>query len=188
MRKIVSVLWLSLDGVVEAPERWAFGYSNDEVMQANQSGMGNSDAMLLGRKTYEIFANFWPHQPSDAPMAEYINSTRKYVVSTTLDSVDWQNSHLIRGDVAEGLRDLKRQPGKAITVVGSPTLVKSLLGDGLLDALHLQIPPLLVGSGKRLFADGEQQPLRLVDSQTFSNGVLNLTYQPEEAAAGTSAP
>jgi dihydrofolate reductase len=173
---------MSLDGVVEAPETWAFGYSNDEVQAANETGMAASDAMLLGRVTYQHFAAYWPHQGSDVPMADYINATPKLVVSATLEKVEWRNSELINGDLHEELSRRKQQPGKDLTVVGSPTLARSLLGEGLLDELRLLIPPLVLGSGQRLFPDGvAQTPLKLVGAQSFSNGVLYLTYQPADA-------
>jgi dihydrofolate reductase len=182
VRRIVATLWMSLDGVVEAPETWAFDYSNDEVQAANEAGMAASDAMLLGRVTYQHFAAYWPHQGSDVPMADYINATPKLVVSTTLESVEWRNSELISGDLQEELSRRKRQPGNDITVVGSPTLTRSLLEIGMLDELRLMIPPLVLGNGQRLFPEGfAQTPLRLAAAQTFSNGVLYLTYQPADA-------
>ena len=101
VRKVVAVELVSVDGVIEAPEEWAFSYSNDEMEEANTSGMAASDALLLGRVTYEALATFWPHQPGGTPMVDYINSVRKLVVSTTLEEVEWNNSTLIRGNVAE---------------------------------------------------------------------------------------
>jgi dihydrofolate reductase len=171
-----------VDGVMESPEMWAFAYSDAEMERANEAGMAASDAMLLGRKTYEEFAVYWPHQSRDVPMVDYINTTPKFVVSTTLDRVDWQNSTLIGGNVNEELTRLKQQPGKDITIIGSATLVRSLLRDDLLDELRLMIPPIILGSGRRPFADeGEQKALKLVDAKTFGTGVLYLTYQPAGA-------
>ncbi len=141
--------------------------------------MAASDTMLLGRVTYQEFAAYWPHQGSGVEMADYINNAHKLVVSTTLDTVAWQNSTLIKGNVVEELTRLKQQPGKNIAITGSATLVRSLLRDGLLDELRLLVHPLVVGRGKRLFEDGgEQQALQLAESKTFSTGVLYLTYQP----------
>ncbi len=169
---------MSLDGVVEAPAEWAFSYSNDEMEEANASGMAASDALLLGRVTYEEFAAYWPHQPGGVPMVDYINSVHKFVVSTTLEEVEWNNSALIKGNVAEEIATLKRQPGKNITILGSGTLVQSLLRNDLIDELRLMVFPIVVGSGKRLFEDGsDQKALKLVDSKTFSTGVVYLTYQ-----------
>jgi dihydrofolate reductase len=181
MRRIVASLFVSVDGVMESPETWAFTYSDDEMERANQAGMAASDAMLLGRKTYEEFAAYWPYQSRDVPMVDYINTTPKFVVSTTLDRVEWQNSTLIGGNVNEELTRLKQQPGKDITIIGSATLVRSLLRDDLLDELRLMIPPIVLGSGRRLFADEGKQALKLVDAKTFGTGVLYLTYQPAGA-------
>jgi dihydrofolate reductase len=182
VRKIVAGLFISLDGVVEAPETWHFPYFNDEMAQVVGSQMADSDTMLLGRVTYQDFAGYWPHQGSDVEMADYMNSTPKLVASTTLDTVDWQNSTLIKGDVAEELAALKKQPGKNISITGSATLVRSLLRDNVLDELQLLVHPIVVGRGKRLFEDGSDQiPLNLVKSTTFSTGVLSLTYAPAGA-------
>ena len=180
MRKVVAVEFVSVDGVMEAPEEWAFSYSNDEVDEANASGMAASDALLLGRVTYEALAAFWPHQPGGAPMVDYINSVPKFVVSETLEEpLEWNNSTLIEGNVAEEITQLKRQPGKDITVLGSGVLVRSLLRDGLLDELKLIVHPIVLGGGKRLFEEGgDQKALELVDSKTFGTGVLYLTYRP----------
>ena len=180
MRKVVAVELVSLDGVVESPEEWAFSYSNEETEEANASGMAASDALLLGRVTYEGLAAFWPNQPGGTPMVDYINSVPKFVVSRTLEGpLEWNNSTLIKGDVAEDITGLQRQPGKNITIIGSPTLVRSLLAKELLDELRLMVHPVVVGGGKRLFEDGgEQKALDLVDSKTFGTGVVYLTYRP----------
>lgn len=180
MRKIVAGLFISLDGVVESPDQWHFPYFNDEMGQAVGSAMAASDTMLLGRRTYEEFAAYWPDQSSDVPPADYMNNTPKLVVSTTLEKVEWQNSTLIDGhNMVEELTKLKQQPGKNISITGSATLVRSLLRVGLLDELGLLVHPIVVGRGRRLFEDGSDQvPLKLVDSKTFSTGVLSLTYAP----------
>ena len=180
MRKVVAVELVSLDGVIESPEGWAFSYSNDEMEEVNASGMAASDALLLGRVTYEGLAAFWPNQPGGTPMVDYINSVPKSVVSGTLAGpLEWNNSTLIKGDVAEDITGLQRQPGKNITIIGSPTLVRSLLAEELLDELRLLVHPVVVGGGKCLFEDGdEQKALDLVDSKTFGTGVVYLTYRP----------
>ena len=179
MRKIVAVELVSLDGVMESPEEWAFSYSNKEMEEANASGMAASDAMLLGRVTYEGLAAFWPNQPGGTPMVDYINSVPKYVVSSTLkEPLEWNNSTLIKGDVAEEIAKLKRQPGKDITSIGSGTLVRSLLQNSLLDELRLMLHPIVLGGGKRLFEDGrDREALKLVVSRRFATGVIYLTYQ-----------
>jgi dihydrofolate reductase len=174
MRKIVSGLFISLDGVVEAPDQWHFPYLNEEMGNAVQSMMDSGEAMLLGRRTYEEFAAYWPTSTDD--FAGRMNGTPKYVVSNTLTSAEWQNSTLISGDVIKEVAQLKEQPGGHLAMTGSGTLARSLLREGLLDELHLLVHPIVVGNGNRLFDDGPQVPLRLTDSQTFSTGVLHLTY------------
>jgi dihydrofolate reductase len=145
--------------------------------------MAASDALLMGRVTYEGMAAFWPNQPGGTPMVDYINSVPKFVVSTTLEEpLGWNNSTLIKGDVAEGVAGLKRQLGKDITILGSGTLVRSLLADDLIDELRLMVLPVVLGGGKRLFEDGgDRKVLELVDSKTFSTGVLYLTYRPAQS-------
>jgi dihydrofolate reductase len=180
MRKIVAGLYVSLDGVTESPEKWTFPYFNDEVGQVIASQMAEADAGLLGRRTYQEFAAYWPDKTAeDNPVADYINNMPKFVISTTLQSVEWRNSTLITGDVAVQLTQLKQQPGKNISVTGSATLVRSLLREGLLDELRLLLYPVVVGTGRRLFEDGgDQVALKLVDSKAFSTGVVSLTYEP----------
>lgn len=179
MRKIVAVLYLSLDGVVESPEKWAFPYVNDEMGEVAGSGMAASDTLLLGRRTYEEFAAYWPNQSSDVQFADYLNNTPKLVVSTTLKTVEWRNSRLIKGDVVQELTRLKQQPGKNITIIGSATLVRSLLRHGLLDQLDLMIFPVVVGAGRRFFENvADQVALKAVEARTFSTGVLGVTYEP----------
>ena len=180
MRRVVAVELVSLDGVMGSPDGWAFSYSNDEIEAANAAGMAASDALLLGRKTYEEFAAFWRSRTE--PPADHMNGIQKVVVSTTLERADWQNSTLIRGNLAEELTKLKNQPGKEIGTVGSATLVRSLIREGLLDELRLLLHPIVVGQGARLFEEGiGQVPLTLVASKTFSTGVLSLTYAPAGA-------
>ncbi len=189
MRKVVAVELVSVDSVIESPEEWAFSYSNDEMEEVNAAGMAASDALLLGRVTYEGLAAFWPNQPGGTPMVDYINSVPKFVVSRTLgEPLGWNNSTLLEGNVAEGIAELKRRPGKDITIIGSGVLVRSLLRDGLLDELRLMVHPVVLGGGKRLFEDGDgQKALELVDSKTFGTGVLYLTYRPVGESAGRGA-
>jgi dihydrofolate reductase len=181
MRKVIASEFVSLDGVVESPDKWHFPYFNDEMGDAIGAAMATSDAMLMGRVLYEEWATFWPKQdPDENPVAARMNGVRKYVVSTTLEEpLEWNNSTLIGDNVAEEILRLKEQPGKDISISGSPTLVRSLLEDDLLDELRLMVHPIVVGSGKRLFEEGsDQKALELLDSKTFSTGVLYLTYQP----------
>src|SRR3712207_80414 len=158
---------------MESPDKWHFPYFNDEMGEAIGAAMSRADAFLLGRVTYEEWAAYWPNQnPDESEISGYMNDTPKYVVSTTLEEpLEWQNSTLIGDNVGEEISGLKEQPGKDISISGSPTLVRSLLEDGLLDELRLMLYPIVVGSGKRLFEDGgDQKALQLVDSKTFSTG------------------
>lgn len=177
MRQIAAGLFVSLDGVVEAPEKWTGPYFNDQVGAAVGTLMAANDAMLLGRVTYEGFAAAFGGQSGG--MADQMNNTPKYVVSSTLASADWQNSTLINGDVAEQIGELKRRPGRNIGMSGSSTLVSWLLRHGLLDRLDLLVFPIVVGEGKRLFSEPDGQlPLALTGSEAFSTGVVQLTYTP----------
>jgi dihydrofolate reductase len=181
MRKVVAGLYLSLDGVMEAPETWHFPYLNDEMRETIGAQLAAADTMLLGRRTYEVFAAFWPDRGSDVELADQINGMQKLVASTTLQSVEWRNSTLIKGDVAEELRRRKQEPGKDISITGSASLVRSLLRDNVLDELRLLVHPIIVGSGERLFDEGGKRiPMKLADSKTFSTGVLYLTYVPAD--------
>ena len=177
MRKIVAGLFVSLDGVVEAPEEWTGPYFNEGVGQEVGSLMAEADTMLLGRVTYQTFAAAFAGKTGG--MADLMNTVPKLVVSESLDKAEWQNSALLNGAVTSELTTLKQQPGKNIAVSGSPTLVRSLLREGLLDELRLLLFPTVVGGGKRLFDHGSGRvALKLADSRTFDTGVLGLTYQP----------
>lgn len=187
MRKLVAGLAMSLDGVVESPEKWGFQYFTDETYEAISAGVAQADAVLLGRRTYLEFAELWPNQSSEVPMADFLNTAPKYVVSATLDTLPWGPASLLSGDLAEELTRLKRQPGKDILIPGSPTLVRSLLGEGLLDELALSICPIVVGSGMRLFdKSATQLPLKLVASRTYSTGMLGVGYRPAGADQAAS--
>jgi dihydrofolate reductase len=183
MRKVVAAEFLSLDGVMESPDKWHFPYFNDEMGQAVGEGFATSDAMLMGRVLYEEWAAYWPQQdPEENLVAAQMNGVQKYVVSTTLEEpLEWSNSTLIKENVAEEIEKLKNQPGKDIVISGSGALVRSLLADGVIDELKLMIHPIVVGGGKRLFEEGEDQTaLELVDSEIFSTGVVYLTYGPAD--------
>ena len=177
MRKIAAGLFISLDGVVESPEKWTGPYFNDQVGQAVGELMADNDALLLGRVTYEGFAAAFGGQSGG--MADQMNSTPKFVVSGSLSSADWQNSTLISGNVAEAIGALKQQPGKNIGMSGSSTLVSWLLRRDLLDQLNLLVFPVVLGTGKRLFDEaGAQVPLTLTGSRAFGTGVVHLSYEP----------
>jgi dihydrofolate reductase len=191
MRKLVAGLVMSLDGVVESPDKWGFQYFNDETYEVIGAGVAQADAVLLGRRTYLEFAELWPNQSSEVPMADFLNTSPKYVVSATLDTLQWGPASLLSGDLAEELTRLKRQPGKNILIPGSPTLVRSLLREELLDVLTLSICPIVVGSGMRLFDETTTHlPLQLVESRTYRTGMLGVGYRPagaDQAAGQTPA-
>ncbi|MFF4370813.1 dihydrofolate reductase family protein [Streptomyces sp. NPDC001594] len=192
MRKITAELFVSLDGVVEAPHAWHFPYFNDEMGAAVEAVVGTADTLLLGRRTYESFAGAWPEREAaggeDAAFAKRLGDTRKVVVSHGGPDLGWRNAELLRGGLVEGVRALKSEPGDGrIAISGSVSVVRGLLAAGELDRLHLLVHPLVVGRGMRLFADdGPPLPLRLVSSETFETGVLNLFYAPATAPGSAS--
>jgi dihydrofolate reductase len=194
MRKVAVFTSVSLDGVMQAPGRpdedtrggfahggWAAPYNDQEMAEVAAKGMADSGPLLLGRRTYEDFYGFWPHQ-RDNPFTEVLNATLKYVASTTLaEPLPWSNSRLLEGDAAEAVARLKEEPGKDLTVLGSGELARSLIRRGLVDRYTLLIHPLVLGSGRRLFGDdGPRSPLRLVESMTTTTGVIIATYETAE--------
>jgi len=179
MGSITSSLFISLDGVIESPDKWHFPYFNDEMGAVVGEQMGKVDATLLGRQTYDEFASYWPQADPADPFTAQMNGARKYVVSTTLEDAAWENTSVVSGDVAAELTRLKAQQHLGTT--GSATLVQWMLEQGLVDELHLLVHPIVVGSGKKLFADGATIPLSLVSSTTFSTGVLHLVYTAAQA-------
>jgi dihydrofolate reductase len=176
---IKSSLFISLDGVIESPETWHFEYFNDEMGAVVGEQMAGNDATLLGRQTYDEFASYWPNADPNDPITGLMNGARKYVVSTTLAEATWQNCTVINGDVKAELTQLKTDTRLGTT--GSATLVRWLLEQGLVDELHLLVHPVVVGHGKKLFADGAKVPLQLVSATTFTTGVLHLVYAPPTA-------
>ena len=180
MRKIVAGLFISLDGVFEAPDQWHFPYFNDEMGAAIDAGTESCEAFLMGRVLYEEWAEYWPSQGDDVPFASFINTVPKYVVSDTLTEAAWNNTTLVTGDVASRLQEVKHRTDGDIAMSGSATLARWLLANGLLDELHLLMHPIAVGHGQRLFEGTPTYPLRLVAHKTFTTGVLHLTYTPEE--------
>jgi dihydrofolate reductase len=181
MRSVNAWLFVTLDGVMEAPENWVM--PDDDMFAAIEAVYAESDALLIGRRTYETFAAAWPQRGGDVPNADWMNNTRKHVASTTLTSPEWNNSTVIEGDVAEAVRSLRQEDGETILVNGSATLVRSLLRDHLLDELRLFVHPVVAGSGDRLFdEEGERLELALADSHTYDNGVISLTYRPTGAS------
>ncbi|MEU6716910.1 dihydrofolate reductase family protein [Nonomuraea sp. NPDC046802] len=179
MAKIISSFFISLDGVVESPDQWHFPYWNDEMGAVVEAGMQSAVAMLMGRKLYEEWSAYWTTTDADQEIAKAFNDVRKYVVSNTLEKADWNNTTVISGDVAAELRELKNEIDGDIQMSGSATTVRWLLANGLLDELKLLVHPIAVGRGQRLFEDTPTHPLKLVTSETFATGVLNLTYVPD---------
>ncbi|MGH2852287.1 MAG: dihydrofolate reductase family protein [Solirubrobacteraceae bacterium] len=172
--------FITLDGVIETPT-WTFPYGFDPKMgEAIGSIMGPSKAILLGRQTYEEFAPAWSARTGDEdPGAPFMNESPKYVVSGTLETAEWNNSHVVGAYSADEIRSLKDSIDGSIYVSGSATLVRAMLADGLVDELHLFVYPLALGAGKRLFLDdGAATKLALAASESYENGVLHLTYRP----------
>ena len=174
MRKIVVTQFITLDGVMENPQLWSFPYFTDEITKFKHDELYASDAQLLGRITYEAFAEVWPSQTDE--YANRLNSLPKYVVSKTLKKTDWNNSILINDNIEEVLK-LKQQDGNDILVHGSLTLVKSLLKANLIDQINLLVFPVVLGKGIRLFENEENVKLKLTETKTYSSGVILLTYQ-----------
>lgn len=175
MRKLVVTEFVSLDGVMENPA-WTFKYWNDEIAAFKGEESDASDALLLGRVTYEGFAAAWPQSEDEG--AAYFNNVRKYVVSTTLDKAEWNNSVLIKDNIVAEIKKLKQQDGKDLIVHGSATLVQTLIQHDLVDSYRLLVYPVVLGEGKRLFKDGTTATLNLVKTQSFSSGVTALIYKP----------
>jgi dihydrofolate reductase len=198
MRELIVNTFVSLDGVMQAPGGpeedpsggfdqggWSFGYWDEQMEQRMGETMGRPFDLVLGRKTYEIFAAHWPH--SEGPAADALNGATKHVASRTLTEVGWQNSELIEGDVVARVRALKEQDGPELQVHGSANLLQTLIAGGVVDELRLMIFPLALGKGKRLF-EGDAPPagLELTSSQTSSTGVIMATYRTGAEIKGGS--
>jgi dihydrofolate reductase len=193
MGQVVVFTSLTLDGVMQAPGRpdedtrggfahggWAQRYSDPVMASVATEDMADTGSILLGRRTYEDFYSYWPHQ-TDNPFTEVLDNTQKYVASTTLrEPLPWRNSTLLEGDAAEAVAGLKRQQGKDMVVLGSGELAQALMRRNLVDRYVLLIHPLVLGTGRRLFPDGgAPATLRLVDSKTTTTGVVIATYRQE---------
>ncbi len=198
MSRLVVNENLTLDGVMQSPAGpdedrrdgfehggWAPPYFDQVMGDVAAEGMAKGGAMLFGRRTFEQFASFWSTQPDDNPFAAVLNNRQKYVASRTLEEpLSWKNSTLLRGDAMEAVAKLKEQPDELV-VLGSGELVRSLMRAGLVDEYVLQIHPLVLGSGRRLFPDGgASTALRLVDTKTTTTGVVIATYHPAEPTSG----
>jgi dihydrofolate reductase len=190
MRKIVVSEFLSLDGVMEDPGGaegfehggWSMAYGSEEIGMFKFSELVASDALLLGRVTYEDFAAAWPTMEGTGEFGERMNNNAKYVVSTTLKTADWNNSHIIQANVVDEIKKLKNQPGKDILVGGSAKLIQTLMDNDLVDTYRLLVYPVVLGSGKRLFRDGTTASLKLIESKDVGAGVVSFIYEPERKA------
>jgi dihydrofolate reductase len=196
MRKVIADEWMTLDGVIQAPGQadedrtggfqhggWHVGYFDDLAQRQVVDSVVKAGGFLLGRRTYEIFAAHWPNaSEEEQALAEPLNTKPKYVASRTLaEPLEWQNSRVLQGDVAEAVAALKQEDGEDLHVIGSSQLVQTLVERDLVDEFRVMIDPLVVGGGKRLFRDdGVLRPLRLVDSQVTTTGVIIATYAPAD--------
>lgn len=185
MSKITASMFIALDGVVEDPADWHFPYFNDEMGAAVDANQGTADIMVFGRNTYDSFAGAWPAREAageeDAPFARALGDMRKIVASNQQLELTWRNSEQLRGNLIETVKALKDDPGSGhIALSGSVSVVRQLLAAQLVDELHLFVHPIAVGTGMRLFEDGDPTvPLKLISSQTFATGVLHLVYGPD---------
>jgi dihydrofolate reductase len=196
MRKVIADEWMTLDGVIQAPGQqvedttggfqhggWHVGYFDDIAQRRVVESVVKAGGFLLGRRTYEIFAAHWPNASEEEQvLAEPLNTKPKYVASRTLtEPLAWQNSRVLQGDVAEAVAALKQEEGEDLHVIGSSELVQTLVERDLVDEFRVMIDPVVVGGGKRLFRDdGGLRPLRLVDSQVTTTGVIIATYAPAD--------
>ena len=178
MRKLIVTEFLTLDGVMEEPA-WTAPYWNDEIAKFKFDELFGSDTLLLGRVTYQGFAAAWPSRTDEQGFADRMNGLPKFVVSTTLEKVEWNNSRLIKENIPEEVSRLKQQPGQNILIYGSGDLVQTLMQSDLIDEYWLLVYPIVLGSGKRLFQDESKTTLSLKETKTFSSGVVVLCYQPD---------
>jgi dihydrofolate reductase len=180
MRKLIVSTYVTLDGRVDQVRDWALPYDDGESVKYHTDLVMNSDGLILGRKTYEMFAAMWPSRSGDFPYVDRINSMAKYVASTTLEDLAWENSHLIEGDVPEGVARLKQEPGQDLIMYGCHDLMHSLLGHDLIDEYRLLVHPVVLGDGRRFLGDGvERIALDLVDATAVPPGVAVLTYRSQ---------
>jgi dihydrofolate reductase len=179
--RLVATEYVSFDGVFEEPGHWSGPFFNDEAAQFKWDELQASDALLLGRKTYEGFAAAWPSMKDEAGFADKMNSMTKYVVSSTLDNVEWSGSRLIKGNVSEEIRKLKQEPGQDLLVSGSAQLFNALMQENLIDLYRFMLHPVVLGKGSRLFAEGgNERVLDLTQTKAFKSGIVILEYEPAE--------
>ena len=181
--RLVATEYLSFDGVFEEPGRWSGPFFNEEAQRFKFDELQATDALLLGRKTYEGFAAAWPKMPGTGEFGVKMNSMPKYVVSSTLKTVDWTGSRLITGDVAGEIRKLKAAPGKDLLLSGSGQLFNSLMQSDLIDLYRFMLHPIVLGKGKRLFVDGNAtRVLELMDTKRFASGIIIAEYRSAKTA------
>jgi len=182
--RLVATEYLSLDGIFEEPGRWSGPFFNEEAGQFKWRELQASDALLLGRRTYEGFASAWPTMTGTGEFGEKMNTMPKYVVSSTLERVDWPGSRLLTGDLTEEVAKLKREPGGDLLLSGSAQLFNELMQANLIDLYRIMLHPVVLGEGRRLFTGGvDRKALRLTHTETFSKGIAILEYEPDAAAA-----
>ena len=181
MRKLIVSEWVTLDGVFDGDTmgQWEMPYNSDDKVEFVKDGILASDALLIGRVTYEMLAAYWPtQQNNEMGWADWVNSIPKYVISSTLKKAEWNNSTIIKKNVVEEIIKLKQQPGQNLLITGSAALVQSLMETDLVDEYQFLVHPIIMGSGKRFFKDGMNTSLKLVKTKTFRSGVILLSYKP----------
>ena len=177
--RLVATEYLTLDGVFEEPGHWSFPYFNEQAAQFKADELDATEALLLGRKTYEGFAAAWPTMEGTGEFGVRMNTMPKYVVSSTLKEVTWSGSELVRGDLAAEIRKLKEQPGRDLLLSGSGQLFNALMRENLIDLYRFMLHPVVLGKGARLMPDaGAERVLELVGTQSFDTGILILEYRP----------
>lgn len=177
MAKIIVTEFITLDGVIHAPNEWSFPYWNDEIADFKNKEIKDVGAMLLGRVTYEGFAAAWPGRTDEAGYADKFNSMPKYVVSTTMEKADWNNSKIINENIFDEIRKLKKESKDDIIIFGSGKLIKSLIKNDLIDQYQLLVYPLVIGKGNRLFDEESNAKLKLLESKQYTTGVVLLKYE-----------
>ena len=178
MRKIIVSEFITLDGIIEAPDKWSLRFWNDEIAKFKFDELFAGGALLLGRITYQGFAAAWPSRTDEEGYADRMNSLPKFVVSTTLAKAEWNNSTLLKNNIAAEISKLKQQPGQNILVFGSGGLIQTLKSHHLIDEYRLLVYPVVWGGGKRLFQNGDNmQILKLIEAKAFSSGVVALSYE-----------
>ncbi|HEX6350591.1 MAG TPA: dihydrofolate reductase family protein [Candidatus Dormibacteraeota bacterium] len=179
--RLVATEYLTLDGVFEEPGHWSFPYFNEQAMRFKADELEATEALLIGRKTYEGFAAAWPTMEGTGEFGVRMNTMAKYVVSSTLKEVTWSGSELVRGDLAAEIRQLKERPGRDLLLSGSGQLFNALMRENLIDLYRFMVHPVVLGKGARLLPEGgPERVLELVQTQSFDTGILILEYRPSQ--------